>query len=102
MDTFYLSANYTLLLEHKDRIYTANIILGVLIAVILLNGITNYAATLLANQTMRKKLLYFQFFYPWQAMLVLGILLLLICLALAGIMYRTNRKQTMRERLSLL
>ena len=47
----------------------------------------------------KKKLFYFQFIYPWQAMLFMALLLLLVCVALSVFMYRKSKEQSVTERL---
>ena len=47
----------------------------------------------------KKKLLYFQFIYPWKAMLVMALLLLLACAALSLFMYWNSKGQSITERL---
>lgn len=47
----------------------------------------------------KKKLLYFQFIYPWRAMLCMALLLLLVCVVLSVFMYRKSKEQSITERL---
>lgn len=55
MDTFYLSANYMLLMSEQNRISASNIILGGLSSVLLAIGILNYTNTLFAMSSVRKR-----------------------------------------------
>lgn len=55
MDTFYLSANYTLLKAEENRILGADILLGGMSAILLFIGVMNYGNTLTASLTVRRK-----------------------------------------------
>ncbi len=151
MDTLYLNANSDLLKEKREEIQTANLILGVLSAMVFFVGVMNYFNTILTSlvgrakefavlegigltrvqlwkmllwegvyywliivgamvtvgsvllwvlgMLIKKKLFYFQFIYPWQAMLFMALLLLLSCVVLSAFMYRKSREQSVAERL---
>ena len=55
MDTFYLSAGYTLLQTEKNRIDTSNLLLGAFSGVLLVIGILNYCNTILSGRAVRKR-----------------------------------------------
>lgn len=54
-DTFYLRTSYTILLAEQNRIHMSNTILSVLVIVIFVIGVMNFANTLATNHEVRKK-----------------------------------------------
>lgn len=55
MDTFYFSAGYILLQMEKNRIDTANLLLGAFSGVLLVIGVMNYCNTILSGRAVRKR-----------------------------------------------